>query len=242
VRTSRRATYAFTLIELLVVMAIIAILAALLLPALEAARSKARRTACAGNLGQIGFAFQMYLGDHSEIFPIGDDPVSTVPNYWLWMGRGWRPLLNPYVAQEQKIFWCPVDTAAHQKYADTSYSYALSFYHTPDQIDAMTMKEHTWSGSTPGLRGDNLTPVAPSVAQHLARVRSPAQKALAGEWLSNHARVSGDNGWWNWQGSRNFLFVDGHVETRDAISILPANDGFPDPNLTSHGIRGIDVP
>ena len=60
---------AFTLIELLVVIAIIAILAALLLPALAAAREKARRTACKANLQQHGIALESYLGDYGQYYP-----------------------------------------------------------------------------------------------------------------------------------------------------------------------------
>jgi prepilin-type N-terminal cleavage/methylation domain-containing protein len=223
----------FTLIELLVVLAIISVLLSILIPSLHMVKVRAFRTGCMHNLKQIGLGMSMYLDGNDNLWPCAEDPMSANPSYWLWMGRGWRSFVKPYLgggidANNPSVLLCPEDRADPTKYESTSYAYSMAFYHSPEQIDAMSDKSDTYANPRP------------SISQRAGDVTYPSAKILIGEWSSNHWPVDQEQGWWNWQGARTFLFADGQATFLPAERIRPARDNLPDANLTLNGLKGRD--
>lgn len=127
--------HAFTLVELLVVIAIIGVLVALLLPAVQAARASARRSACANHLKQLSLATLNYESSHHYLPPsaLVDLKASSTGNNGSWGVHGrilpyieqgnLKELVNTEVAWDEQtaindvridVFQCPNDDKANE--------------------------------------------------------------------------------------------------------------------------------
>ena len=161
----------FTIIELLVVISILAILCALLLPALNSAREKAREIGCIGNLKQLGIVLAGYTGDNNDFYPYEGNRLDIAR-------RIFPRALNPYYGKEAEdwragnktvgVTFCPsvpVRTTGSSEGTVTNYGFATNLFRG-SAMDAQqeTVGIGTMTGSGTEQKANRVSKVYPQGA------------------------------------------------------------------------------
>ncbi len=161
-QTRRNSLYCntFTLIELLVVIAIIAILAAMLLPALNKARAKARQSNCLNQMRQVNQIKNFYADDFSDYMPPNGHKLDEVRQYWsIYLQEG------GYLTKSN-IICCPsffphIYLPTHSSRASMTYGGAARLFEKRNSFTT-TFKSESKSPSDYILLTDTINPdVAP---------------------------------------------------------------------------------
>jgi prepilin-type N-terminal cleavage/methylation domain-containing protein len=248
----RALTKAFTLIELLVVIAIIAILAAILFPVFAQAKMAAKKTKEISNMKQIGTAAFLYLADHDDTNPQGNDYAE-----WLW------PFLYaPYTKSTPKdwttggkdtIFWSPSEAPRPQYLAGFARvnqvealglqnDFHLQKVQAPDGLQAYAF----WSTTS---INESATQEWPAMSQYAEPAETifftqaqdtEVEQDEVLEILGRHRTCPGKDGkksayeeWapkGGYQEGTTWLWIDGHVTYRKLTPGSTAEGSSYDPN------------
>lgn len=217
---------AFTPVELLVVISIITLLAGLLLPALAGAKDRAKATACSNNLGQLGKALAIYVGD-SHCYPgtrggpiHPDSPGLTKPGNTNMSWILWNERLQPYVANAPGVFRCPAhQPSVHPGGFWTNFSYGYNAYGSGLKGPSQNL------GLGRVAAPDDLQSDSPMLEVREGAVRVPADMIAVvdladhGPGLLTAAVLVGDQFFGPAERHRhgaNALFCDGHLEWRSS--------------------------
>jgi prepilin-type processing-associated H-X9-DG protein len=180
-----------TLVELLVVFALLAVLLGLLFPAVNSVRESARRTQCQNNLRQIGLAMTQYVDAHGEFPYAATNPFTSNPQSLPSLFE----VLGGYCENNRQLFCCPSDRYRH----DTAKS---------DFDNDRLLSQHQSYFECEGLSYEYPSLVfAGQSYPRILRLFPGGSKAIwvVYDFSSFHGPFGGT-------GSRNFLYLDGHVE------------------------------
>jgi prepilin-type processing-associated H-X9-DG protein len=123
-RLAHQRNRALTLVEVLVVIAVVIFLIGFLLPALVAAKQKARRIACVNNLKEMGVGFRLWEGNHNDKYPMQVSVTNGGAMELIGAGNAyllWQTTSNGL--HSPKNLHCPADTG---RIAATNFSIGFS--------------------------------------------------------------------------------------------------------------------